>query len=117
MVMENGRVCQEGMVRINGGTCRSQQERFRRDVSGIPPAIIRESSDKLNFIKKAVNWALRQIAKRNMALNATAIRTCIEITDSDSKSGKWIASHALRELTSAPVRKRLMAMEKPISKR
>jgi len=52
---------------------------------------MREASDERNSVKKAVNWALRQIGKRNMVLNAGAIKTCTEIRDSDSKSAKWIA--------------------------
>ena len=76
------------------------------------PVIIREASDERNFVKKAVNWALRQIGKRNTFLNASAIKTYTEIRKSDSRSANWVAAGALRELTSAPVRKRL-ASTKP----
>jgi len=55
----------------------------------------------------AVNWALRQIGKRNSALNKIAIQTAKEIQKIDSKSAKWIASDALRELTSGAVQKKL----------
>jgi 3-methyladenine DNA glycosylase AlkD len=71
------------------------------------PMIVREASDERNFVKRAVNWALRQIGKRNMVLNKAAIRICSEISNSDSRSAKWIAADTLRELTSAPVRKKL----------
>src|SRR2546425_8186479 len=71
------------------------------------PLIIREASDERNFVKKAVNWALRQIGKRNAVLNAAAIKTCSKIRDLDSSPAKWIASDALRELTSAPVKRKL----------
>ena len=71
------------------------------------PVIVREASDERNFVKKAVNWALRQIGKRNLSLNAAAIKTCAKIRYSDSKSAKWIAADALRELTSQSVRKKL----------
>ncbi len=71
------------------------------------PVITREASDERNFVKKAVNWALRQIGKRNTFLNAAAIKTSTEIRESDSRSAKWVAADALRELTSASVRKRL----------
>jgi len=71
------------------------------------PVIVREAADDRNFVKKAVNWALRQIGKRNIALNSAAIKTCAEIRNADSRSAKWIAADALRELTSAPVRKKL----------
>lgn len=62
------------------------------------PIIKRESADERNFVKKAVNWALRQIGKRNSALRKGAIKTAIEISAIDSKSARWIAADALREL-------------------
>jgi 3-methyladenine DNA glycosylase AlkD len=73
------------------------------------PVIKRESADGRNFVKKAVNWALRQIGKRNAALNAAAIRTAQEIQQMGSKPGRWISSDARRELTSEKVRGRLHA--------
>ncbi len=69
--------------------------------------IRRESRDDRNFVKKAVNWALRNIGKRNRALNRTAIRTAHEIRAIDSSAARWIASDALRELTGSAVQKRL----------
>jgi 3-methyladenine DNA glycosylase AlkD len=71
------------------------------------PVIIRESNDNRNFVKKAVNWALRQIGKRNMVLNGMAIETAREIKELDSKSAKWISSNALRELESETIQNRL----------
>ena len=71
------------------------------------PIIKREARDERNFVKKAVNWALRQIGKRNRHLNQTAIKTAKEIQGIDSKPAKWIASDAIRELTSEAVQKRL----------
>ena len=75
------------------------------------PLIVREASDERNFVKKAVNWALRQIGKRNAVLNASAIRACSKIRNLDSRSAKWVASDALRELTSGPVKKKLSSMK------
>jgi 3-methyladenine DNA glycosylase AlkD len=69
--------------------------------------IVSGSSDDRNFVKKAVNWALRQIGKRNIALNRASIRTGRTIHKLDSKSAKWIAADALRELESEPVQRRL----------
>jgi 3-methyladenine DNA glycosylase AlkD len=69
--------------------------------------IARESTDDRNFVKKAVNWALRQIGKRNTKLNESAVRTAKEIQEVNSRSAKWIASDALREFTSDPIQKRL----------
>jgi 3-methyladenine DNA glycosylase AlkD len=74
------------------------------------PIIKRESTDERNFVRKAVNWALRQIGKsRNARLHKDAIATAKEISALDSKSAKWIAADALRELGSAAVLKRLAA--------
>ncbi len=70
------------------------------------PIIKRESIDERNFVKKAVNWSLRQIGKRNISLKKAAIKTAKEIQLIDSKSAKWIAADALRELESEDVRKR-----------
>jgi len=71
------------------------------------PLIKREASDNRNFVKKAVNWALRQIGKRNLNLNRRAIETGKEIQSMDSRSAKWIASDAIRELTSRAVQEKL----------
>jgi len=70
--------------------------------------LIRDAStDKRNFVKKAVNWALRQIGKRNLHLNKAAIRTAKAIQKLDSTSSRWIAADALRELMSDAVQKKL----------
>lgn len=71
------------------------------------PVIAREAGDERNFVKKAVNWALRQIGKRSPALNGQAIETARQIQELDSKAARWIAADALRELTSVPVQSRL----------
>jgi len=73
------------------------------------PVIKRESVDGRNYVKKAVNWALRHIGKRNAALNIMAIQTAKEIQEMGSKPGRWIASDALRELISGKVQERLRA--------
>ena len=71
------------------------------------PIIQREARDERNFVKKAVNWALRQIGKRNKELNRAAIRMAEAIKKLDSPSAHWIAADALRELKSSPVQRRL----------
>ena len=71
------------------------------------PLIEKHSDDERNFVKKAVNWALRQIGKRNLLLNQEAILLAKKIREQDSKSAKWIAADALRELESEQVQKRL----------
>jgi 3-methyladenine DNA glycosylase AlkD len=71
------------------------------------PCIKEKSSDERNYVKKAVNWALRQIGKRNLDLNAEAVKLGEEIGLLDSKSARWIAADALRELKSKDVLERL----------
>lgn len=71
------------------------------------PVIRQEATDPRNFVKKAVNWALRQIGKRNRALNQHAIHTAQEISQINSPTTRWIAKDALRELTSEKVQSRL----------
>ena len=62
------------------------------------PVITREATDDRNFVKKAVNWALRQIGKRNPALRKAAIAEAKVIARLDSPAARWIAADALREL-------------------
>jgi 3-methyladenine DNA glycosylase AlkD len=76
-------------------------ERFLR-------VIEREAHDERNFVRKAVNWALRNIGKRNLRLNRTAIRVAERIRRQNSRSARWIAADALRELQSKAVRARLL---------
>lgn len=71
------------------------------------PLIIKESTDTRIYVKKAVNWALRHIGKKNIVLNKKAIMVAGEIQKINSKSAKWIASDALRELESEKVQERL----------
>lgn len=65
------------------------------------------STDKRNFVKKSVNWALRNIGKRNPNLNRIALDTALEIKKMESRSARWIAADAIRELSSDAVWKRL----------
>jgi len=71
------------------------------------PVIESKSDDDRNFVKKAVNWALRQIGKRNLALNKLAIETGEKIKKRNSKAARWIAADALRELKSEKIQERL----------
>jgi len=63
------------------------------------PLMVQYATDDRNFVKKAVNWALRQVGKRNRALCQRAIQVAEDIRKLDSPSARWIASDALRELT------------------
>jgi 3-methyladenine DNA glycosylase AlkD len=71
------------------------------------PVIEKHSIDERNFVKKAVNWALRQIGKRNMPLNYLAVNTAVILAESDGRSARWIGKDALRELTAAKTVERL----------
>lgn len=62
------------------------------------PLLENKADDERNFIKKAVNWSLRQIGKRNLNLNKLAIESAERIKLQDTKSARWIAADALREL-------------------
>jgi len=72
------------------------------------PIIRSAAGDERNFVRKAVNWALRQIGKRNLALNRLAIREAERIRKIDRQAARWIAADALRELRSTAVRRRLL---------
>lgn len=71
------------------------------------PLILRETGDSREMVKKAINWALRQIGKRNHPLNLEAIAVAQQMLALNIPSGNWIARDALRELQSAPVQSRL----------
>jgi 3-methyladenine DNA glycosylase AlkD len=64
------------------------------------PIIQREATDDRNFVRKAVNWALRQIGKRSPSLRRAAIAEAKIIAKINSRAARWIAADALRELQS-----------------
>jgi len=70
-------------------------------------AIEDAADDERNYVKKAVNWALRQIGKRNRKLHTKAIAVAEDLAERPSKSARWIARDALRELTGEKVKARL----------
>ena len=69
--------------------------------------IEREADDDRNFVRKAVNWALRNIGKRNVRLNRAAIATARRLQKKESRAARWIAADALRELEGEAVQARL----------
>ncbi len=71
------------------------------------PLLESQSDDDRNFIKKAVNWSLRQIGKRNLNLNKLAIETAERIKLQNTKPARWIAADALRELQNEKIIERL----------
>ena len=74
--------------------------------------IEKESRDERNFVKKAVNWALRQIGKRNLLLHKKAIVYAKRIEKQHSRSAKWIARDALREFETATTKRILERRKK-----
>jgi len=71
------------------------------------PLIKKHSTDERNYVKKAVNWALRGIGNRSIALNKKAIKVAEELKKSKDKTARWIGADAFRKLTSEKVQKRL----------
>lgn len=71
------------------------------------PLIRGRADDDRTYVKKAVNWALRQIGKRSPGLHRLAVATARELRELDARSARWIAADALRELESPAVRARL----------
>jgi 3-methyladenine DNA glycosylase AlkD len=70
--------------------------------------LMKENSvDDRNYVKKAINWALRNIGKRNISLNKKMINLAEDLLTLDSTSAKWIASDAITELTSEKVQMRI----------
>lgn len=71
------------------------------------PLVKQAATDERNYVKKAVNWALRNVGKRSLPLNQAAIAVARELAQLDSKAGRWVGKDALRELESAEVKRRL----------
>jgi 3-methyladenine DNA glycosylase AlkD len=82
---------------------RAPDERF----IALLPLIRRAADDDRNYVKKAVNWALRSIGKRNATLATVAIAEAQELAAASSRAARWIGTDALRELTSQAVQERL----------
>ena len=74
------------------------KQRPDADFIALLPLIAAAADDERNFVKKAVNWALRQIGKRNATLRAAAIALAEALRQRPEKSARWIAADALREL-------------------
>lgn len=67
----------------------------------------REAHDERNFVKKAVNWAIREIGQRSAELNMAAVAVARHLKDSESRAARWVGGDALRELTSAKIAQRV----------
>jgi 3-methyladenine DNA glycosylase AlkD len=78
------------------------------------PLIETHATDSRNFVKKAVNWALRQIGKRSMALHTPSLALSEKLAASPDKAARWIGKDAVRELTDPRTLERLAKRSKPI---
>lgn len=86
----------------------AEDSRFLRGLALIEKA----ATDERNFVKKAVNMALRAIGKRNAALNAAAAQVATRLAASPDATARWVGKHALREISSPAVKGRLAARRK-----
>ena len=72
------------------------------------PLIKKASFDNRNFVKKSVNWAIRQIGKINKENNTKALNLAYEILEFDNASSKWVGQKAIKELESEKVQSKFM---------
>lgn len=81
-------------------------------IAAFLPVIEKHAHDERNLVKKAINWALRQIGKRNLKLNQLAIQHAERLGSGKTKVSRWIAADALRELKSKKLAGRLLKKER-----
>ncbi len=84
--------------------CMADKEALNDTFEQFFPIIKRECTDERIYVKKAVNWALRNIGKRNIDLKLKSILLAKEISKINNKTAIWIANNALKELTNETVR-------------
>jgi 3-methyladenine DNA glycosylase AlkD len=77
--------------------------------AGYLPLIETHSGDARNFVRKAVNWALRQIGKRSAELHTSALKLAEKLAASSDKTARWIGKNAVKELTDAKTLERVAA--------
>lgn len=88
------------------------KKRDDADFIAFLPLIEQHTTDPRNFVKKAVNWALRQIGKRNLTCHAPALALAEKLAASDNKTARWIGKDAVRELTDDKILKRLASKQR-----
>jgi 3-methyladenine DNA glycosylase AlkD len=103
----NEEFVKRGAFAIMAGLAVHDKRASDADFATLLPIIEKESADERNFVKKSVNWALRNIGKRNFSLHARALKSAGKIQKRDSKAARWIANDAIRELSSDKTRKML----------
>lgn len=83
------------------------KQRDNADFISLLPLIEHYATDPRNFVKKAVNWALRQIGKRNLTCHAQALALAEKLAASEDKTARWTGKNAVRELTDEKIHQRL----------
>jgi 3-methyladenine DNA glycosylase AlkD len=83
------------------------------DFIAVLPLLAGAADDERNYVRKAVNWALRQIGKRNRKLHRAALALARTLRKQPARSARWIAADAIRELTSPKTVARLRAKKTP----
>jgi 3-methyladenine DNA glycosylase AlkD len=83
-----------------------------REFTAFLPIIERHATDPRNFVKKAVNWALRQIGKRNTGLHTPALKLAEKLAASDDRTARWIGRDATKELSDPEQLERIRAKSK-----
>ncbi len=76
------------------------------------PVIVLHAKDDRKFVRKAVNWALRQIGKKNPALNKSALTIARQLSSSSDATARWIGSDAVRDLQSDSTRRKFERMKR-----
>lgn len=87
------------------------KKRDDADFIAFLPLIECYADDPRNFVRKAVNWALRQIGKRNLTCHGPALALAEKLSTSDNKTMRWIGKDAVRELTDDKIRQRLASKQ------
>ena len=77
------------------------------DLARCLPLIEKAASDERNFVKKGVNWALRGVGERSLALNKSAVALAKELAASKDPAPRWIGKDALRQLATPAAQKRI----------
>ncbi|MGJ8570123.1 MAG: DNA alkylation repair protein [Hoeflea sp.] len=88
------------------------KNRDNADFSDLLPLVECYADDPRNFVRKAVNWALRQIGKRNLICHGPALEMAEKLSASNNKTARWIGKDAVRELTDEKTRQRLVSKQR-----
>jgi len=88
------------------------KKRPDEEIAAWLPLIEQHATDSRNFVRKAVNWALRQIGKRSLACHGPALALARKLAASDDRTARWIGKDAVKELTAEKTLKRLASKER-----